>query len=152
MRSGTANVPNTVGLAWALRLCLEEMDTERQRLFELRRRLYEGLASNIDGVTLNGPALEPRDLRLEGNLNCQFDGVEGEALMMSMRELAVSSGSACTSADPAPSHVLRAIGLTEHEARSSLRFGLGRFNIEEEVDFAIETVTAAVTRLRKLLG
>lgn len=152
MRSGTANVPYVVALAAALRICLADMPAERDRLDALRRRLHEGLQARLDGVTLNGPSLERRDLRLEGNLNCSFDGVEGEALMMSMRELAVSSGSACTSADPTPSHVLRAIGLTEHQARSSLRFGLGRFNTEEEVDFAIDTVSAAVIRLRKLIS
>jgi cysteine desulfurase len=90
------------------------------------------------------------ELRLPGNLNCSFAGVDGEALMMSMRELAVSSGSACTSANPEPSHVLRALGLSDELSRASLRFGLGRFNTAEEVDFAVETVADAVHRLRKL--
>jgi cysteine desulfurase len=112
--------------------------------------LYQGLISTISDVTLNGPALEDPGLRLPGNLNCSFSYVDGEALMMSMRDLAVSSGSACTSANPEPSHVLRALGLDDDATRASLRFGLGRFNSEEEVDFAVETVAEAVIRLRKM--
>ncbi len=149
-RSGTLNVPGIVGLARAIEICLEEMPREMQRLADLRDRLYRGLMSSISDVTLNGPALEDRDLRLPGNLNCSFAYVDGEALMMSMRDLAVSSGSACTSANPEPSHVLRALGLDNDATRASLRFGLGRFNSDEEVDFAIETVAEAVTRLRKM--
>jgi cysteine desulfurase len=149
-RSGTLNVPGIVGFARAVQLCVDEMPAESVRLQELRRRLYEGLMANIEHVTLNGPDLAETHLRLPGNLNCSFRGVDGEALMMSMRELAVSSGSACTSANPEPSHVLRALGLDDDQTRSSLRFGLGRFNTEEEVDFAIETVAGAVRRLREM--
>lgn len=149
-RSGTLNVPGIVGLASAIEICLEEMPQEMDRQAVLRDRLHRGLMSTISDVTLNGPALEDRGLRLAGNLNCSFAYVDGEALMMSMRDLAVSSGSACTSANPEPSHVLRALGLDDDATRASLRFGLGRFNSEEEVDFAAETVAEAVTRLRKM--
>lgn len=148
-RSGTLNTPGIVGFARAISLCLEEMESERARLAGLRDRLYAGLTAALDGVTLNGPPLAPH-LRLPGNLNVSFAHVHGEALMMSMRDLAVSSGSACTSANPEPSHVLRAIGLDEDQTRASLRFGLGRFNTSEEIEFAISAVIEAVGRLRKL--
>jgi cysteine desulfurase len=149
-RSGTLNVPGIVGFAKAVELALAEMPQEGERLRELRDRLFRGLCERLDDMALNGPALDRPERRLSGNLNCSFAGVDGEALMMSMRELAVSSGSACTSANPEPSHVLRALGLSDELARASLRFGLGRFNTAEEVDFAIETVSAAVERLRRL--
>lgn len=148
-RSGTLNVPGIVGFAKALSLCLEEMPDERGRLAELRDRLYRGLIERLEGVILNGPNLGD-ERRLPGNLNASFAYVNGEALMMSMRQLAVSSGSACTSANPEPSHVLRALGMDEDQTRASLRFGLGRFNTVDEVDFAVEAVTEAVRRLRKL--
>ncbi len=150
LRSGTLNVPGIVGLARAIQLCADEMPAEPERLCCLRDRLFDGLKTKIRGVELNGPALDDPDVHLSGNLNCSFAGVDGEALMMSMRDLAVSSGSACTSADPAPSHVLRAIGLSDDLTRASLRFSLGRFNTLEEVDFAIQTVAEAVERLRSL--
>lgn len=150
LRSGTLNVPGIVGLAQALALCLEEMTTEASRLRQLRQRLFEGLQAAVPDVSLNGPALDPPDLRLPGNLNCSFAGVEGEALMLGMRDLAVSSGSACSSGSPEPSHVLRNLGLSDELTRSSLRFGLGRFNTEAEVDFAIGLVAATVKRLRSL--
>jgi cysteine desulfurase len=150
LRSGTANVPGIVGLARSLELSLAEMATERSRLIDLRRRLYSGLVGRVEHVGLNGPHLDDPDLRLPGNLNCRFRGVDGEALMMGMRDVAVSSGSACTSADPAPSHVLKALGLDDDQSRSSLRFGLGRFNTEEEVDHVIETVADTVRHLRSL--
>jgi cysteine desulfurase len=149
-RSGTLNVPGIVGFARALELCLTELPQEPKRLRELRQRLFGGLTSQLEGVTLNGPALEPPGLRLEGNLNVSFAYVDGEALLMHMQQLAVSSGSACTSANPEPSHVLRALGSSDEATRSSLRFGLGRFNTTDEIDFAIETVVQAVRRLRKL--
>jgi cysteine desulfurase len=103
-------------------------------------------------VQLNGPPLANREHRLSQNLNCSFQGVDGEALLMSMKELAVSSGSACTSADPEPSHVLRAIGVSDDLTRASLRFGLGRFSTAAEVEFAVETVCQAVQRLREMKG
>jgi cysteine desulfurase len=149
-RSGTLNVPGIVGFAEALQLCLAELPAESERQRRLRDRLFAGLGSRVANVALNGPALERPELRLSGNLNCSFADVDGEALMLSMRDLAVSSGSACTSAEPEPSHVLRAIGLSDDLARASLRFGLGRFNTDEEVDFAIDTVAASVERLRQL--
>ena len=149
-RSGTANVPGIVGLAVALDLCRDEAADESERLRRLRNRLFDGLSDRIDRVVLNGPSLSDPPMRLAGNLNCSFADVDGEALMMSMRDLAVSSGSACTSADPEPSHVLRAIGLSDDLARASLRFSLGRFNTAEEVDFAIDHVAASIERLRRL--
>lgn len=151
-RSGTLNVPGIVGLARALELCVEEMPAEANRLAALRYRLYTAVATALDGVRLNGPAIEPgpSPTRLPGNLNLSFDGVDGEALMLSMKRLAVSSGSACTSANPEPSHVLKALGLGDDLTRASLRFGLGRFNTKAEVDRAAELVAASVRDLRKL--
>ena len=150
LRSGTLNVSAIVGFAKALELCLEEMPGETPRLAALRDRLFGGLSTSISDVRPNSPAVFDSGLGLAGNLNVSFAYVDGEALMMSMRELAVSSGSACTSADPEPSHVLRAIGLSDDLTRSSLRFGLGRFNTAQEVDLAVSTVGEAVDRLRKM--
>ncbi len=150
LRSGTLNVPGIVGLAHALDLCLAEMPSETIRLASLRNRLFEGLTSALEGVTLNGPALDGIGLRLPGNLNASFASVDGEALIMNVKQLAVSSGSACTSASPEPSHVLAALGLSEDAVRSSLRFGLGRFNTAEEIDFSVLVVAEVVERLRKL--
>jgi cysteine desulfurase len=149
-RSGTLNVPGIVGFAKALELSLAEMPTEQPRLAQLRDRLFEGLTGELDGVSLNGPSLELPELRLAGNLNVSFEYVDGEALLINMRDVAVSSGSACTSASPEPSHVLRALGLSDDAVRSSLRFGLGRFNTPEEIEFAIAAVAEVVRRLRKL--
>jgi len=155
LRSGTLNTPGIVGLAVALRLCRDELPEESARLAALRERLYAGLRAAVPDVLLNGPPLDATDsngqlLRLPNNLNLSFPLVDGEALLMSMREVAVSSGSACTSANPEPSHVLRALGLSDDLTRSSLRFGLGRFNTDEEIDFAVEAVADAVKRLRSL--
>ena len=148
LRSGTLNVPGIVGMARALQLCVEEMDDEASRLAALRDRLFSGLASQLDGVRLNGPALDAR--RLPGNLNIGFDGIDGESLLLSTRYLAASSGSACTSAHPEPSHVLRALGMSDEAARGSIRFGLGRSNTEDQIDYVVETVADAVRRLRKM--
>jgi len=150
LRSGTLNVPGIIGFGRALELCRDELDTEQPRLAGLRDRLHSGLNSTIDDISLNGPELGNPLLRLAGNLNVSFAGVDGEALMLSMHDLAVSSGSACTSANPEPSHVLRALGFGDDRTRSSLRFGLGRFNTAEEVSRAIEIVGEAVGRLRRL--
>jgi cysteine desulfurase len=150
LRSGTLNPPGIVGFAKALELCLSEMNDESQRLRRLRDRLLRGLVEAIPDVALNGPTLDQPDWRLPNNLNCSFGYVDGEALMMSMRDLAVSSGSACTSTNPEPSHVLRALGLSDDLTRASLRFGLGRFNTDEEVEFAIGLLSDTVHRLRKL--
>lgn len=149
-RSGTLNVPAIVGFAKALELCLAEMPVEQPRLLALRDRLFAGLTSSIDGVTLNGPALAPDHLRLAGNLNVSVAYVDGEALLMNLKSVAVSSGSACTSVNPEPSHVLRALGLPDDAVRSSLRFGLGRFNTAEDIERAVPLVAEVVTRLRKL--
>lgn len=149
-RSGTLNVPGIVGLAKALELCVEEMPRETERLRSLRQQLFTGLTSSLDGLALNGPTLDQKELRLAANLNLSFAQVDGEALMMSMKHVAVSSGSACTSANPEPSHVLRALGIGEDLTRASLRFGLGRFNTPEEIDRAVELTVAAVKTLRKL--
>lgn len=150
LRSGTLNVPGIVGFAKALQLCDEENPAESQRLFHLRNRLFEGLRAGVEELSVNGPRLEDPKLRLPGNLNVSFGGVDGEALLLNVRDIAVSSGSACTSANPEPSHVLRAIGLSEDATRSSLRFGFGRFNVEEEVDFAVDVACQAVAKLRAL--
>ncbi len=147
-RSGTLNVPGIIGMARALELCAEELESEAPRLTTLRNRLLDGLMSQLKGVHLNGPALDAR--RLPGNLNVSFDGIDGESLLLSTRNLAASSGSACTSAHPEPSHVLRSLGLTDETARGSVRFGLGRGNTEAHVDYAIEAITDAVNRLRKM--
>jgi cysteine desulfurase len=144
LRSGTVAVPLVVGLGLAAELAVGERPDEALRLLELRERLYQGIIGRVPAVRLNGP---PAD-RLPGNLNISFTDVEGEALMMAMREVAVSSGSACSSTNPEPSHVLLAMGLDEDMARSSLRFGLGRFTTVDEIDRAIDAVTAAVSRLR----
>ena len=145
LRSGTIAVPLVVGLGLAAEIAVRERDLEAERLLELRERLHEGIACRVSELRLNGP---PGD-RLPGNLNLSFAGVEGEALMMAMREVAVSSGSACSSANPEPSHVLLAMGLDEDIARASLRFGLGRFTTADEVDFAAAAVADAVERLRR---
>lgn len=147
-RSGTLNPVGIVGLALALRLCNDELEQESLRLEGLRNRLWQGISS-LENVLLNGPELA-NHVRLPGNLNCSFTDVDGEALMMSMKDLAVSSGSACTSNNPEPSHVLRHLGLSDDTTRASLRFGLGRFNTEDEVDFAIELVRNNVERLRSM--
>ena len=154
MRSGTLPVPLIVGFAQAIELCLDEMPAELPRLAALRQRLSTGLFERIPGCELNGPPFsamrDPPLLRLPNNLNLRFDGVDGESLMLSAGQVAVSSGSACSSATPAPSHVLRAIGLNDDQVRSSLRFGLGRFNTQADIDTAIEVLAQAVRRLREL--
>ncbi|HEY2798191.1 MAG TPA: IscS subfamily cysteine desulfurase [Thermoanaerobaculia bacterium] len=159
-RSGTLNVPGIVGFAKAAELAIAEMPEESARLRRLRARLHDGITSRVEGVSLNGPPL-PRlsaggalasgeeERRLPGNLNVSFAGVDGEALLASMKDVAVSSGSACTSASLEPSHVLAAIGVPAPLAFASLRFGLGRWTTEEEIDFAVETTARAVARLRE---
>ena len=143
-RSGTVAVPLVVGMGVAAALAGREREDESARVFALRERLHAGLAAGLPSIRLNG---HPQQ-RLAGNLNLSFGGVDGEALMMAMRDVAVSAGAACTSARPEPSHVHRAIGLDEALARASLRFGLGRFTTVEEVDFAIGYVVQSVERLR----
>src|SRR5439155_12556617 len=150
LRSGTLNVPGIVGFATALELSLAEMATEIPRLTELRQRLWDGLQRDVSDVILNGPnwnAHSKDDLvRLPGNLNCAFPLVNGEALMISMKTIAVSSGSACTSANSRPSHVLRAQGLGDDLTRASLRFGIGRCNTTEEIEYDRGAVAENVER------
>jgi cysteine desulfurase len=150
LRSGTANVPGIVGYARALELCLAELPAEAERLSGLRDRLFAGLRTGLADIALNGPALDLPGLRLPGNLNVSFGYVEGEALAIEMRDVAVSTGSACTSAQPEPSHVLRNLGLSEDAVRGSLRFGLGRFTTAEEIDFVIARAVEGVRRLRAM--
>jgi cysteine desulfurase len=145
MRSGTLPVPLVVGFGRACVLCRADMDAEAVRLGSLRERLSEAITSQLDEVFLNGHPTE----RLPGNLNLSFGYVEGEALIVSLRDVAVSSGSACTSANPEPSYVLRAMGVSDELARGSLRFGLGRFTTEEEVDYIAAAVVREVRRLRE---
>ncbi len=146
MRSGTLNVSGIVGFGKACELARTEMAAEAARLIALRQRLLAGLEKNLDLLIING-SLEHR---LPGNLNVSFAYVEGEGLMMAIKDVAVSSGSACTSASLEPSYVLRALGVEEDMAHSSIRFGLGRFNTEEEVDYVIELMTKSVKRLREM--
>lgn len=143
LRSGTLNVPGVVGFAAAVRLALATRAEEQARLRALRDRLEAGLRA-LPGVRVNGHPVE----RLAANLNVAFEGVEGGALLTGLREIAVSSGSACSSATAEPSHVLKAIGLPDPLARASIRFGLGRFTTAAEIDVAIAAVTRAVTALR----
>jgi cysteine desulfurase len=149
LRSGTLNAAGIVGFACAVALAVQEMPDESSRLRDLRDRLYAGLCRELDGVLLNGPVLQPGDLRLPGNLNCSFEGVDGEALMTQLTDLAVSSGSACTSANPEPSHVVRALGRSAALTRASLRFGLGRFTTAADVEFAAGYVAETVRALRR---
>jgi cysteine desulfurase len=146
LRSGTLNVPGIVGFGKAAELARAELAAEGARLLALRERLRAGLQAGLDGLTVNG-SLEHR---LPGNLNVSFAGVEGEALLMAVREVAVSSGSACTSASLEPSYVLRAMGVPDALAHASIRFGLGRFNTEEEVDHAVRLFVEKVRKLRDL--
>jgi cysteine desulfurase len=146
MRSGTLAVQNIVGLGVACELCRKELTEESKRLLRLREKLREGITSQLEDVALNGHATE----RLPGNLNLSFAYVEGEGLMMGMKDIAVSSGSACTSASLEPSYVLKALGVGDDLAHSSIRFGLGRFTTEDEVDYTIEHVVSAVRKLREM--
>jgi cysteine desulfurase len=146
MRSGTLNVPGIVGFGKAAELAQRYMQEETQRLRKLRDQLWEGIQEELDEVYLNGHPVE----RLPNSLNVSFAFVEGESLMMGMKELAVSSGSACTSASLEPSYVLKHIGVGEDLAHTSIRFGLGRFTTQEEVDFATRKVVETVKKLRDL--
>jgi cysteine desulfurase len=145
LRSGTLNVPGIVGLGRALELCGEEMPAESARLSAMRDRLFDGLKQNLDGVRLNGPS---SSRRLPHNLHVSFDDIEGEALLMALGDLAVSTGSACSSGSQAPSHVLQAIGAVGDRAGASIRFGLGRPTTDHDIDFAIDRVTTVVRALR----
>lgn len=145
MRSGTLPVHQIVGMGEAYRIAKEEMAEEMARIRTLRDRLWNGL-KDMEAVYVNGDL----EQRMAGNLNVSFAFVEGESLIMALKDLAVSSGSACTSASLEPSYVLRALGLNDELAHSSIRFSIGRYTTEEEVDYAIELCRSAVTRLREL--
>jgi cysteine desulfurase len=146
MRSGTLNVHGIVGLGVACAIAQKEMTAESERLVALRERLKNGILAELDEVYINGHATE----RLPGNMNMSFAYVEGESLLMALKEIAVSTGSACTSASLEPSYVLRAMGIPDELAHTSIRFGLGRFNNEEEVDFTARRVVEEVKRLRAI--
>jgi cysteine desulfurase len=146
MRSGTLNVPGIVGFGRAAEISAAELAVESKRLLALRERLRLGIEARVSNTVLNG-SLEHR---LPGSLNMSFAYVEGEALMMALKDVAVSSGSACTSASLEPSYVLRAMGVPVEMAHTSIRFGLGRFNTEEEVDYVIDLVAQKVKKLREM--
>ncbi|HTV60152.1 MAG TPA: IscS subfamily cysteine desulfurase [Verrucomicrobiae bacterium] len=146
MRSGTLNVPGIVGLGKACELCQQEMAAEAERLRGLRDRLRDSIMSRLDETFINGSM----EHRLPHSLNISFAYVEGESLLMGINDVAVSSGSACTSATLEPSYVLKALGVGEDLAHTSIRFGLGRFNTQEEVDYVADRVVETVTRLREL--
>ncbi len=145
-RSGTLNVTGIVGLGKACEIAKQEMLIENERLLALRERLRKGIMDEIPDVQINGHPTE----RLPGNLNLAFAHVEGEALLTSLNDIAVSSGAACTSTSIQPSYVLKALGVSDELAHSSIRFGLGRFNTEEEVDYVIGRVNETVRKLREL--
>ncbi|HTL38718.1 MAG TPA: IscS subfamily cysteine desulfurase, partial [Kofleriaceae bacterium] len=146
MRSGTLAVPLIVGFGKAAQIAKEEMAAEAVRLRTLRDRLYRGITTKLQETYVNGSM----EQRLPGNLNISFAFVEGESLLMALKDVAVSSGSACTSASLEPSYVLRALGVGDELAHTSIRFGLGRFNTEEEVDYVVDLVVKSVERLRSL--
>jgi len=146
MRSGTLPVPLIVGFGKACELCEQEMPTESVRLAKMRDRLQAGIMKALEEVYLNGHPTQ----RLPHNLNISFAYVEGESLLMGVKEIALSSGSACTSATLEPSYVLRALGVGSDLAHSSIRFGLGRFNTDEEIDYTIKRIIEIVTKLREM--
>jgi len=146
MRSGTLNVPGIVGLGIACELGQKEMGGEAERLMGLRERLRTGLVQQLEDVYINGDPVR----RLPGNLNMSFAYIDGESLMMGLKEIAVSTGSACTSASLEPSHVLKALGLDDSLAHASIRFGVGRFNTAEEIEYTIGRVAEEVHRLRRI--
>jgi cysteine desulfurase len=145
-RSGTLPTPLCVGLGEAAEICLKEMDAEATRLKKLQDRMLSGLRAKLTDIVVNGDL----EQRIPGNLNISFAYVEGESLMMGIKNLAVSSGSACTSASLEPSYVLRALGVEEEMAHTSLRIGLGRFTTEHEVDTAVDELVRHVTKLREM--
>jgi cysteine desulfurase len=146
MRSGTLATPLCVGLGEACAIAQREMGAEAERLKSLRDRFYRKIKEQLPEVYLNGDL----ESRIPGNLNLSFAYVEGEGLMMGIKDLAVSSGSACTSASLEPSYVLRALGVTEDLAHTSLRLGFGRFTTEDEVDYAADRIVEAVQKLRSM--
>lgn len=157
LRSGTLDVPGIVGLAEAARLATAGLDTDVPRMRSLRDRLWESLAAHVPGIEVNGPALHATDdrglpVRLANNLNVRVPGVDGQSLLATLAAegLAVSSGSACSSENPRPSHVLVALGLDDDQARASLRFGLSRFTTHDDVDDAADRIACGIARLRAM--
>jgi cysteine desulfurase len=148
LRSGTLPVPLIVGFGSAVALCVSEMDAEARRLVELRCRMLERLSESLSGVLLNGHP----ERRLPGSLNVSFEGIEADALISDLKGVVVSSGSACSSAKPETSHVLRALGCDQARARSSIRIGLGRFTTAEEIEIATDALIAAVAAQRARRG
>ena len=146
MRSGTLPVHQIVGLGAAAEICMQEFEAETARTRGLRDRLLKKIVDNVPEVLINGSM----DQRMPNNLNISFTFIEGESLLMALRDVAVSSGSACTSASLEPSYVLRAIGVEDENAHSSIRFGIGRFNTEEEIDYVADLVIESVEKLRKM--
>jgi cysteine desulfurase len=146
LRSGTLNVPGIVGLGKASEICRNEMPQESHRIGGLRDRLRERIFSNLSGVAINGSV----EHRLPGNLNLSFSGVNGEDLLTALDDIALSSGAACTSAHIEPSYVLKAMGVSDELAQASLRFGIGRFNTEPEIDYVAGRVIETVQQLREL--
>lgn len=145
-RSGTLNVPGIAGFGKACEIYKNETDTESKMILGLREKLYSGIKKRLSGVYLNGHP----DKRLPGNLNLSFEYADADSLMMSMKDIAVSSGSACSSEEVKPSHVLKAIGVKDELIRCSIRFGIGRFNTEEEIDYTIDKVCEKVSGLRDI--
>lgn len=145
-RSGTLPTPLVVGLGEAARIAKEEMLEENKRITRLSEKLYNGITSKAKDVFLNGDLKQ----RIPGNLNLSFAYIEGESMIMAIKDLAVSSGSACTSASLEPSYVLRSIGVGEELAHTSIRFGIGRFTTEEEIDYAVKLVTGSIDKLREM--
>ena len=146
LRPGTLNVPGIVGMGKAVEIYLDEGHEEKKRITMMRDRLYADISENLEGVRLNG-ILEKR---LYNNLNLRFDNIRSEDLLLEMRDLALSTGSACASESVKPSHVLKAIGLSDRQARSSVRIGLGRFTTEEEIEYASKRIIESVTKLRSV--
>lgn len=146
MRSGTLPTPFIVGLGRAAEIAKLEMEKDREHVARLSKKFCDSIFNKIPDVFLNGDEVH----RIDGNLNISFAYIEGESLIMAIRDLAVSSGSACTSASLEPSYVLRALGVEEAMAHTSIRFGIGRFTTEEEIDHAIKSVTSAINKLREL--
>ncbi|KAJ7944579.1 Cysteine desulfurase-like protein [Quillaja saponaria] len=146
IRSGTVPTPLVVGMGAACELALKEMEYDEKRISAMQERLLNGIRAKLDGVVVNGSM----ERRYAGNLNLSFAYVEGESLLMGLKEVAVSSGSACTSASLEPSYVLRALGVDEDMAHTSIRFGIGRFTTEEEIDRAIELTVHQVEKLREM--
>ncbi len=145
-RSGTLNVPGIVGFAKALEVSILEIDVDSARITGLRNKLFSHIANNLDYVYLNGHPTQ----RLSGTLNLSFAYTDADSLLMEMPEVAVSSGSACTSAQVSPSHVLKALGISDELAQASIRFGIGRFNTEDEIDYVAKRCVKAVLQLRSM--